>query len=182
MARRSRKRGEAAQAPLPDAPEGDPSSVTQPDSAEEVELAWCEIEPKALRIAQLVNGLTADEQVHLGMLAGDGDFGYETKWWEPFALLTVAEGLASTVLDGIERAKEVAKEVRDHYTPKPRMTERDDEIVRLRDEEQLSWKEIRKKIRGDPRWAKGRNGKPISEGALRLAYNRHKKPSRQKNA
>jgi hypothetical protein len=62
------------------------------------------------------------------------------------------------------------------------MTERDDEIVRLRDEEKLSWKEIGKKIRGDPQWAKGRNGEPISDAALRLAYFRHKKRSRQKNA
>jgi hypothetical protein len=63
------------------------------------------------------------------------------------------------------------KEARD---PKPRNIERDDEIVRLRDEEDQSFGEIpRLLVRKNPSWRR-KNGKPLTRDAVERVYRRRK--------
>jgi hypothetical protein len=71
--------------------------------------------------------------------------------------------------------KATEERVKDHFTPKPRMTERDEEIVRMRDQEGLAWKGILKEIRKNPAWDKGGRGKSLTVGVLKTAYTRRKK-------
>jgi hypothetical protein len=76
-----------------------------------------------------------------------------------------------------DMAKGIESKVKGHYTVKPRKTERDDEIVRLRDEKNLPWGEIHKEICKKPAWATtgGEEPKPITQAGLRSAYARRKK-------
>src|SRR5262249_46754540 len=76
------------------------------------------------------------------------------------------------------RVKNIANEARaqerDRLTVKPRKTARDDEIVRLRDEEKLNWGEIVQRIRGNPDWCNGPHGKKVTRRAVQAAYRRRK--------
>jgi len=74
-----------------------------------------------------------------------------------------------------EMAKSIQRQEKAHFLPGPRMTERDEEVVRLRDQEQLDWDEITKRIRSNPAWATGQGGKKVSKRALMAAYSRRKK-------
>lgn len=74
-------------------------------------------------------------------------------------------------VDHTELAKARLKEERD---PKPRNTERDDEIVRLRDDERKTFGEIpRLLIRKNSAWV-GKDGKPLTRDATERAYRRRK--------
>lgn len=67
--------------------------------------------------------------------------------------------------------KEKLKEARD---PKPRKTDRDDEIVRLRDIEEKTFGEIGPAlVRKNPKWC-GKSGKPLTRDAVEKAYYRRK--------
>ena len=74
-----------------------------------------------------------------------------------------------------EQTQEAVRQVKDHFTVKPRMTARDEEVVRLRDEEKLEWKDILKRIRSVPEWAESSKGKQVTKRALIAAYHRRKK-------
>jgi hypothetical protein len=70
-----------------------------------------------------------------------------------------------------ELAKAQLKEKRD---PKPRKTDRDEAIVRLRDEEKKTFGEIpRLLLKLNPLWC-GIGGKPMSRDAVEAAYRRRK--------
>jgi hypothetical protein len=79
-----------------------------------------------------------------------------------------------------EDAEKAVQEVKDRYVPKPRMTARDDEVVRLR-EEGLGWKDVLKKVCHNPDWEKACKGKRLTAGALRAVYARRKKAARLGN-
>jgi hypothetical protein len=105
-----------------------------------------------------------------------------TEYTDYFIQTMAESGMACTVqsFDAIkEMTENFEKEVKDRFTVKPRMTERDYEVVRLRDQEKRDWKEILKLIRSNPTWAKGRDGKLITMKALKAAYGRRKKSSKQ---
>ena len=60
--------------------------------------------------------------------------------------------------------------------PKPRNTERDDEIVRLHDQEGRTFGQIpRLLVRKNPSWA-AKDGEPMSRDAVEKAYHRRKRP------
>jgi hypothetical protein len=61
-----------------------------------------------------------------------------------------------------------------HRVPKPRNTARDAEIVRLRDEQRLTFQRIGRKLQEmNSRWV-GEDGEPLDHRAVRKAYYRHK--------
>jgi hypothetical protein len=76
-------------------------------------------------------------------------------------------------------AKRVETMVKFALNARPLMAARDDEIVRLRDQEGLDWTAVWNRIRLNPAWAKGRNGKTVTKKALQVAYRRRKKASRR---
>jgi hypothetical protein len=76
-------------------------------------------------------------------------------------------------------AKRVETTVKFALNARPRMADRDDEIVRLKDQEGLSWTAVWHKIRLNPAWAKGRDGQPVTKRMLQVAYRRRKKASRR---
>jgi len=76
-------------------------------------------------------------------------------------------------------AKGIQQKEKDRFTPKPRNTDRDNEIVHLHDVEKLGWKEITKRIRAVPEWANGPGGKQVTMRALKVAYSRRKKSKPQ---
>jgi hypothetical protein len=58
--------------------------------------------------------------------------------------------------------------------PKPRKTDRDDEIVRLRDKEGKTFGEIgRALVRANPKWCR-KDGSPLTREAVEKAYHRRK--------
>jgi hypothetical protein len=102
----------------------------------------------------------------------------QSKWWVPWTGRTVGEMFIAGCKAAewaMDKVRNEGSRVKDHFTVKPRMTARDDEVVRLRDQEGLAWKEITKRIRANPDWACGRKGKPVSTRALVVAYSRRKK-------
>jgi hypothetical protein len=69
---------------------------------------------------------------------------------------------------------EAVKRVKDRLTGKPRNTERDAEIVRLRDQEKLSFGKIGYRlVKINSAWA-NKKGKPMSRDAVEKAYHRMK--------
>jgi hypothetical protein len=77
-----------------------------------------------------------------------------------------------------EMGKRIEAKVKDHYTVKPRMTARDEEVKRLVEQEKLDWKEIAKRIRSNSDWAENDHGKPVTARALMTAYHRPKKAAK----
>jgi hypothetical protein len=177
-----------------------PGEVTSPATAEKV---WEVIVAIYRTIEGLINSLPPAERHELaerfqGLVAEE-----VPKWWAaalqdmktPQELADfLMRGFAEVGLHGFEEtcyainnlAKGVESKVKDHYTRKARKTVRDDEIVRLRDENGLSWAKIHKEICKNPAWAKTgpgnkkdktdqENEKEITQGALRAAYSRRKK-------
>jgi hypothetical protein len=118
-----------------------------------VDKGWAEIEAKRDRIDPLITGLPPDQKALVAEL-----------WRDMFHSIRDMTSKRETA-------------VKDHFTPKPRMTARDDELVRLKEVEQLRWKDVTKRIRANPDWARGPRGEKITEGALRAAYSRRKKAS-----
>jgi hypothetical protein len=157
-------------------------------TAEEV---WSEIEKALSKIDGLIERLPAEERPrlweHFERLVAQ----YMSLWMPALVQSMSAEAIAeihakvaaSIGCDFVNhvfcRLKDIAKEaeqrVKDQVKVKPRMTARDDEIVRLRDEEKLDWKAILKRIRGNPNWAGGQGGRGVSKRALMAAYRRRKK-------
>jgi len=106
----------------------------------------------------------------------------ESPWWVELTAKSFAFWVGQGMTFGEQSAKKVEdseKRVREHFTVKPRMTARGEEVVRLRDVENLEWKEIVKRIRGYPDWAKGQKGEPVSKRALMAAYWRQKNPTKK---
>jgi hypothetical protein len=61
---------------------------------------------------------------------------------------------------------------------KPRFGERDDAIVRMRDEEGCDWGAIYHRLRRHPEWWKAQGRNPITIRAIREAYRRKKAGTR----
>jgi hypothetical protein len=59
-----------------------------------------------------------------------------------------------------------------------RNAKRDAEIVKLKDEEGMTWGQILRKLQNSP-WAEGRDGRGITMSAIRHGYNAHKSPQRK---
>lgn len=57
---------------------------------------------------------------------------------------------------------------------KPRFADRDAMIVSLRDEEELPFGEIARRIRENPEWSAAQNGKKLTQTAVKRAYGRAK--------
>jgi hypothetical protein len=102
----------------------------------------------------------------------------DARWWAEIG----AQATGAEIVLRHNAARQLEEEVISRFTPKPRMTERDATIVRLRDEEHLKWSEIRKQIRANAEWAKGRDDKPITLAALKAAYRRYKEANKQSNS
>jgi hypothetical protein len=62
------------------------------------------------------------------------------------------------------------------YKPPRRNTARNREIVRLRDDEECTWGEIRRALACHPQWSRMQGGKPITVAAIRAAYYQSKAP------
>jgi len=154
-------------------------NASQPSPADSVEgarveQAWAEIETGYRRLIELIAALNPQDRNECFARFQRLSRKIEAPWLLPFNADTIAHFVGEGAKYGQKTREEVAR-VKDHYTVKPRMTARDDEIVRLRDQEKLDWDEIRKRIRGNPEWANGRDGKPVSKKALLAAYARRKK-------
>jgi hypothetical protein len=76
-------------------------------------------------------------------------------------------------------AKRVEAMLKLALNARPRMRDRDDEVVRLRDQEGMDWTGVCHRIRRNPAWAKGRDGQPVTKRMLQVAYRRRKKASRR---
>jgi hypothetical protein len=156
--------------------------------------AQAKIEELCRKIDDVVESVPSEERGPLRVWLMDLAENVVPRWWaallRPLSLGDLAdyygqffgrlgaEG-AEEMFNGVRNmATDIEARVKDHFTAKPRNTARDDEIVRLRDEEGLDLKQIRKRIRNVPEWANGPGGKPITIGAIRTAYHRRKK-SRQ---
>jgi hypothetical protein len=72
-----------------------------------------------------------------------------------------------TLLQGIQVGIEAMK-------VRPRNQVRDAEIVRLRDQEKLTWGQVLRKIKTNSEWAKNERGCPLSLDAVKQAYKRAK--------
>jgi hypothetical protein len=152
---------------------------------------WCEIAASYEKVNELIKRLSPQERERLchmfERVTVEGVIG----WWGTMLKGLTPEQAADfdskfyktmgfkfleETFHVIKNELKVREErVKDHYTPKPRMTERDEEIVRLRDQEGLAWKGILKEIRKNPAWDKGGRGKSVTVGVLKTAYTRHKK-------
>lgn len=151
------------------------------------EQAWTEIESTYRKISDLIQNLPDNEKVQLldrfqGLIAAE-----IPKWWGSLLKGMAPEQLTEFLFKGMVyigqecteetfyAIKDMAKRVNDHYTAKPRNTERDKMIVKLHDEDKLSYGKIaRKLLQHNAEWA-GDDGKPIQYDAVRNAYNRMKK-------
>jgi hypothetical protein len=66
--------------------------------------------------------------------------------------------------------RRLAKMARKSRDVPARNNERDAEILQLRDQRQLSWGQIRKRLLGHSSWARMQDGRPITAAAIRQAY------------
>jgi hypothetical protein len=162
-------------------------------TAEEV---WREIEKALSKIDGLIERLPADERPRLREQFENVAVEHLSRW-----MATLVQGMSEQEIAAIciraaaslgcnftnlafyrlkDITHEAAQRVKDQLTVKPRMTARDDEVVRLRDQDKLPWKEIMMRIRSNPDWAAGQGGRPVTAKALCAAYIRRKKPSAAK--
>jgi hypothetical protein len=167
------------------------SSVNEAGAAstsneQDAELAWAEYEASyrkffvlvpRLSTAELDSFATRFQELYTkvpcpwGLGPNDSNIAYFYLMMGKLALLA-----AHVVKAGIERTEEEVKKVIYRRNPKPRKTARDDEVVRLRDEEGLEWNKILTSIRSNSEWAKNKKtGKLVTKQALVVAYNRRKK-------
>jgi hypothetical protein len=156
-----------------------------------VEKVWAEIKATCDRIDHLINGLPPDQKALLVEPLLHLHAQRVSMWWA-----TVMQGMTPEQFDelmfmhhvsvGVNATRDMFHSIRDmtakreaavkdHFTPKPRMTERNAEVVRLRDVEKRSWKEVHQRIRANPEWAKDQAGNDISARALKEAYGRLKR-------
>jgi hypothetical protein len=77
------------------------------------------------------------------------------------------EDLASDISADLEDA---INELNRLKVVRPRLKDRDTEIVRLRDKEKLTFGQIKREIRRKQEWAVMQNGKPITVAAIKAAY------------
>jgi hypothetical protein len=177
MAHIPKKSAKDATRPSADAPAEDPQAQEAGSSAR-VEQIWAEIESYYRKINGLINGLPQADRSSLfprfQKLADE----VPSLWWAPFTAEVIGffvEQGAQLRFQFEEEKQEAVRQVKDHFTVKPRMTARDEEVVRLRDEEKLEWKDILKRIRSNPEWAASPKGKQLTMRALIAAYHRRKK-------
>jgi hypothetical protein len=166
-------------------------SAIDSDHGKAADQVWAEIEATYLKINDLIDSLPAEERIHLlhrfNMLAAE-----EVKKWFATAIkglrpedladflmkmfVPAGGGVYEEAFYGIKNiVKETETKVKDHFIPKARMVARDDEVVRLKDEEGLKWIDIFKRIRANPVWAiNKKTGRPVTKRALMVAYKRRK--------
>src|SRR5262249_39046180 len=143
---------------------------------------WSEIQVSHTRIDGMIKRLPAEERTRLR----DQFVGVAVEYlsvWMAFLVQGMSEQQIAAIYiqaaasrgctftnEAFYRLKGIAKEaeqrVKEQVKVKPRMIARDEEVVRLRDEDKLEWKEILKRIRSNPDWAKGQGGKPVTLKAL----------------
>lgn len=140
--------------------------------------AWADFEASYRSLITLLPRLPLADRNHYFALFQKLAEAVPCPWFVPLNAQSLAHFAELGIKQGIENAQriaEAAEQVKDHYAPKPRMTARDDEVKRLRDQEQLDWDEILKRIRSNPDWEKDQSGKKVTKRALMAAYQRRKK-------
>lgn len=178
---------------IADGPTGSVQDIALSPNADHV---WDQIETTYRNINDLINSLPPDERAQLAERFQRLATEEIPKWWASVMSGMTPEQLAEFLENGLtdtgrkitdatfvgmkNMAKTIETKVKDHFTPKPRMTARDDEIVRLHDEEKLDWKEITKRIRSVPEWANSSKGKAVTQRSLVTAYGRRKKATQNK--
>jgi hypothetical protein len=147
--------------------------------SKEGDQVWTEIETKYRRLNDLIDSLSAEDErffrsTRFQVLASE----IPSQWWIPIPEHTSSEYLRCCLNAGVQLARTYEKEkqdLRNHFRVKPRMSERDDAVERMIDEEKRSWGEVLKIIKDNPEWRKSERGRPITGRALRAAYDRRKK-------
>jgi hypothetical protein len=139
--------------------------------------AWKEIEKLYRQINALIDCLQDEDRNPVFARFQDLADKIKSRWWTPHTASTLGKSFEQGALLGLDfgkKIKEEAKKMKDHYTPKPRMTERNKEIVRIHDEEDLSFGKIGRRLQQlNPKWVGG-DGKPLSRDATEKAYHRTK--------
>jgi hypothetical protein len=88
------------------------------------------------------------------------------------------EDIVSDVdIANFEKEKKILQSKLDARTVRPRFGDRDREVVRLRDEEKLTFGQIAKQIRITVAWQRTQNGAQFNADAAKKAYSRHKNRS-----
>jgi hypothetical protein len=175
--------------PLP-APGADQDTTALSNQAPTADQVLAEIEARNRRINDLIESLPEEERGRLLDQFRQRSaeeigkwFGTLMKGWSPeqcagilFSLFKdVGDKITEEMFHGIRNmGKDTEARVRDRFTVKPRMVQRDDEVVRLRDEKKLSWYEILNHFRKSKKWAKNQGGRLITIKALKAAYRRRK--------
>jgi hypothetical protein len=152
---------------------------TEFSPSKEGDQVWTEIETKYRRLTDLIDSLAAEDErffrsTRFQVLASES----QSQWWIPRPEHTGSEYLRFCLNAGVQLARTYEKEKQDlkkHFTVKPRMTSRDDAIVRMIDEDKLSWREVLRIVKANSEWANSERGKPITHRALYAAYTRRKK-------
>jgi hypothetical protein len=108
-------------------------------------------------------------------VAADGEPGADGAWAKIEALCGQIGDVVETAYNLKGVAKRVETMVKFALNARPRMAARDDEIVRLKDQEGLDWTAVWHRIRKHPAWGKGPGGKTVTKKALQVAYRRRRK-------
>jgi len=184
------------QPPSPSPPEprarpgDDQAPAVQPGPSVTADMVWAEIEASYERIYDLIESLPTEQRGLLLYLFRQKAAEEVRKWhtslmkgWQPKdyanylfeAFKDIGEGITPELYHGIRNMRQnIEAAVKGRFTVKPRMTARDAEVVRLRDEEGLDWDAILARIRTNPAWEKVRGGNQVKKRTLRVAYQRHK--------
>jgi hypothetical protein len=114
------------------------------------------------------------------------------KWWAAVLReMTTPQELADFLMHGFatvglhsynetfyaikNMGKRIESEVKDRFTVKPRNVERDSAIVRLHEQEGLTFGQIPRRLQSlNPKWAR-EGGRPMERDAVEKAYHRMKK-------
>jgi hypothetical protein len=170
-------------------PKPGPCPSPSPATAEKV---WEEFRTDYRKYEGLIGSLPPAERQRLAVLFRELVAEELPKWWDvALRELMTREGLCgyflrafvdlglsnfdvmcSAISDMAKRIESRAKRQRD---PKPRNVERDAAIVRLRDQEGLTFGKIAKRLKTlNPKWA-SEDGTPMKRDAVEKAYQRMKK-------
>ena len=163
------------------------SMITPPAALTTAEQVWSDIEAKYKGINELIASLPADEKANLRERFQTLVAQEVPKWWtillqemtpDQFTehlvrcFAAIGQGCTEQTFAGIKTmTARIEAKVKDHFTVKPRMVERDKEIVRLH-EEGKSFGQIALKLKAsNPQWV-GKNGKPLATRTVAQAYRR----------
>jgi len=158
-------------------PQNDNASAKDRPLSLRGERAWKEIEKLYRQINDLIDGLQDEDRNPAFARFQDLADKIKSRWWTPIKASTLGKFFEQGALHGVEvgeMIQDAKKEVKDRFTRKPRMTERNNKIVQLHEEEKLSFGGIGLRLQElNPKWVR-RNGKPLSRDAAEKAYHRTK--------